>query len=66
MSGRSLEETHARSVSFSLARDDKSLEKRKGKTMKFGLHGINIGSYSEPELMTEVAQAAEAAGFDSV
>jgi probable F420-dependent oxidoreductase len=34
--------------------------------MKFGLHGINIGSYSSPELMTEVAQAAEAAGFDSV
>ena len=34
--------------------------------MLFGLHGINIGPYSSPEIMTEVAQAAEAVGFDSV
>jgi probable F420-dependent oxidoreductase len=34
--------------------------------MKFELHGINIGPYSSPEIMTEVAQVAEASGFDSV
>ncbi len=34
--------------------------------MKFGLHGINIGPYSSPEIIVEVAQAAEAAGFDSI
>lgn len=34
--------------------------------MKFGLHGINIGHYSAGELMAEVAQAMEGAGFESV
>ena len=34
--------------------------------MKFGLHGINIGPYCWPEMIVEVAQAAEAAGFDSI
>src|SRR5579884_3132934 len=34
--------------------------------MKFGLHGINFGSYSAGEVMTEVAQAAEGAGFESL
>ncbi len=34
--------------------------------MKFGLHGINFGPYSSPEIIREVAQAAEAAGFDSL
>jgi probable F420-dependent oxidoreductase len=34
--------------------------------MKFGLHGINFGPYSSPEMIREVAQAAEAAGIDSL
>jgi probable F420-dependent oxidoreductase len=34
--------------------------------MKFGLHGINIGPCSEPDVAARVARAAEAAGFDSV
>jgi probable F420-dependent oxidoreductase len=36
------------------------------KTMKFGVHGINIGGYGASEVMTEVAQAAEEAGFESL
>lgn len=34
--------------------------------MNFGLHSINVGPYSSPEIIVEVAQAAEAAGFDSI
>ena len=34
--------------------------------MQFGLHSINIGPYSSPEIIREVARAAEAAGFDSI
>ena len=34
--------------------------------MKFGLFGINNGIMSDPSVMVEVAQACEAAGFDSV
>lgn len=34
--------------------------------MKFGLHGINAESYTSPGIITEVAQAAEAAGIDSI
>jgi probable F420-dependent oxidoreductase len=34
--------------------------------MKFGLFGINMGACSNPESATRVAQAAEAAGFESV
>jgi probable F420-dependent oxidoreductase len=39
---------------------------RKEHTMKFGLSPINMGVCSHPEVMTRVAQAAEAAGFDSL
>jgi hypothetical protein len=31
--------------------------------MKFGLWGINMGPYSSPEIIVEVAQAAEAIGW---
>ncbi|GHO51352.1 LLM class F420-dependent oxidoreductase [Ktedonospora formicarum] len=34
--------------------------------MKFGLHGINFGPYSSPQIIRDVAQAAETAGFDSL
>jgi probable F420-dependent oxidoreductase len=34
--------------------------------MRFGLFGINIGACARPETAARVAQAAEAAGFDSV
>src|SRR5438309_5302841 len=34
--------------------------------LKFGLTSINMGAYSYPATMVRVAQAAEAAGFDSV
>lgn len=34
--------------------------------MKFGLFGINNGPLAEPDAAVQVAQAAEAAGFDSV
>ena len=34
--------------------------------MKFGLFGINVGPCAQPETAVRVAQAAEAAGFDSV
>jgi probable F420-dependent oxidoreductase len=34
--------------------------------MRFGLFGINNGSLAEPDASVRVAQAAEAAGFDSV
>ncbi len=34
--------------------------------MKLGLFGINTGPCAEPEVATRVAQAAEAAGFESV
>lgn len=34
--------------------------------MKFGLFGINFGGCANPEVAARVAQAAEAAGFDSV
>ena len=34
--------------------------------MKFGLFGINTGPCAQPETAVRVAQAAEAAGFDSV
>ena len=34
--------------------------------MKFGLFGINFGPCANPEVAARVAQAAEAAGFDSV
>ena len=34
--------------------------------MQFGLFGINIGPGSQPETLIKIAQAAEAAGFDSV
>ncbi len=34
--------------------------------MKFGLFGINNGVMSDPSVMVDVAQACEAAGFDSV
>ena len=35
-------------------------------TMKFGLYGINMGPCSVPAVAARVAQAAEAAGFDSL
>src|SRR6266700_5603442 len=35
-------------------------------TMKFGVHGINIGHYGTGEVMAEVAQAMEGAGFESL
>lgn len=34
--------------------------------MKFGLFGINTGACAQPEVASRVAQAAEAAGFESV
>ena len=34
--------------------------------MKLGLFGINMGPCSTPEVAARVAQAAEAAGFESV
>jgi len=34
--------------------------------MKFGLFGINMGPCSDPVTAVRVAQAAEAAGFESV
>ncbi len=34
--------------------------------LKFGLTSIHMGVYSYPETMVRIAQAAEAAGFDSV
>ena len=34
--------------------------------MKFGLFGINMGPLSDPDASVEVAQAAEAAGFESI
>jgi len=34
--------------------------------MRFGLFGINVGACARPETAARVAQAAEAAGFDSV
>ena len=34
--------------------------------LKFGLTSIHMGAYSYPETMVRIAQAAEAAGFDSV
>ena len=34
--------------------------------MKFGLFGINMGACSNPDIAARVAQAAEAAGFESV
>ena len=34
--------------------------------MKFGLFGINMGLCSDPVTAVRVAQAAEAAGFESV
>jgi probable F420-dependent oxidoreductase len=34
--------------------------------MRFGLFGINVGACARPESAVRVAQAAEAAGFDSV
>ena len=34
--------------------------------MKFGLFGINMGPLSDPDACVEAAQAAEAAGFDSI
>ena len=34
--------------------------------LKFGLTGINGGVYSKPEAMTQIAEAAESSGFDSV
>ena len=34
--------------------------------MKFGLFGINMGACSNPDTAARVAQAAEAAGFESV
>lgn len=34
--------------------------------LKFGLTSINMGAYSYPATMVRIAQAAEAAGFDSV
>lgn len=34
--------------------------------MKFGLFGINMGPLADPQASVRVAQAAEAAGFDSV
>src|SRR6187549_3292608 len=34
--------------------------------MKFGLFGINNGPLADPDAAVRVAQAAEAAGFDSV
>ena len=34
--------------------------------MRFGFFGINLGACAEPEAATRVAQAIEAAGFDSV
>src|SRR5947208_7839549 len=39
---------------------------RKEHTMKFGLFAMNMGVCSHPEVATRVAQAAEAAGFDSL
>jgi Luciferase-like monooxygenase/TAT (twin-arginine translocation) pathway signal sequence len=35
-------------------------------TMKFGLYGINMGPCNVPAVATRVAQAAEAAGFESL
>jgi probable F420-dependent oxidoreductase len=34
--------------------------------MKFGLFGINMGPLSDPDASVEVAQTAEAAGFESI
>ena len=34
-------------------------------TMRFGLFAINMGVCSQPEIAAQVAQAAEAAGFES-
>ncbi|HVH04981.1 MAG TPA: LLM class F420-dependent oxidoreductase [Myxococcota bacterium] len=34
--------------------------------MRFGLFGINVGACARPDSVVRVAQAAEAAGFDSV
>lgn len=34
--------------------------------MKFGLFGINVGACAQPDVASRVAQAAEAAGFESV
>jgi probable F420-dependent oxidoreductase len=34
--------------------------------MRFGIYGINAGACAEPAVAARVAQAAEAAGFDSV
>jgi probable F420-dependent oxidoreductase len=34
--------------------------------MKFGIFGINMGPLSDPDASTRVAQAAEAAGFESI
>src|SRR5437899_12262158 len=34
--------------------------------MKFGLFGINMGACSNPDTAARVAQAGEAAGFESV
>ena len=34
--------------------------------MKFGLFGINMGPCSDPVTAVRIAQAAEAAGFESV
>jgi probable F420-dependent oxidoreductase len=36
------------------------------KTMKFGVHGINIGHYGTGKVMADVAQAMEGAGFESL
>ena len=35
-------------------------------TMKFGLYGINMGPCNVPAVAARVAQAAEAAGFESL
>ena len=34
--------------------------------MRFGLFGINVGACAEPQLQGRVAEAAEAAGFESI
>ena len=38
----------------------------KAHSMKFGLYGINMGPCNVPAVAARVAQAAEAAGFDSL
>src|SRR3989442_14279536 len=42
------------------------LPRKEDTPMKFGLFGINMGACSNPDTAARVAQAAEAAGFESV